>query len=121
MKIELVDILEEDPQARSGKFVLIEHDGNYRMLRSSMQICEYHARIVARYAAMHGIDVRLNRDASDLLERPAQFQIHGGGYWEQREDRDVRLYAKSAAFGHFDQSLILGLGIDSPLRFFIDS
>lgn len=120
MKIQLVDELAADLDAHVGKFILVEHQARYFMVRSSPKICEYHAQILARFAAKLEIPVRLNGDGSDVQAPPEELSIHGGGYWEQQRDGRIRLFAKSAAFGVFDRSLIEGLGIDSPHRWIID-
>lgn len=120
MKIRWLDELDEDRNATLGKFVLIGHGEDYWFIRSSPKICEYHAQIVERYAQRHGIPVRLNSDRSDLARAPEGLRILGGGYWEQLDDGRMRFFAKSAAFGRFDEDLIQGLGFDRDLQWFIE-
>lgn len=119
--IGLVDFLEGDLSARVGKFVLISQSGRYFLLRSSPKVCEYHAQIVAAFAERHDLPISLLRDGSDLARPCEAIELHGGGYWEYRDDRRLRLYAKSTAFGPFDQSLLRGLGLDTSLDWFIDA
>lgn len=120
MTIQLVNELAGDLDALVGKFILLEHQERYFLVRSSPRICEYHAQILARFAPSLGITVHLNSDGSDLLQAPEGLQIHGGGYWEQQRDASIRLFAKSAAFGVFDRSLIEGLGISGDHHWVID-
>lgn len=118
--IELVDFLDGDVDARVGKFVLVSQGDRYLLLRSSPRICEYHAQIVAAYAERQALPIALLHDGSDLSQPCDGLKIHGGGYWEHKEDGRLRLYAKSAAFGPFDPSLLRGLGLDTRLDWFID-
>lgn len=120
MAIRWIDDLEQDPQATLGKFVLLEQGGEYLFVRSSPRIAEYHAQIVDRYAKRQGLKVNLNADHSDLVNAPTNFLIHGGGYWEQLKDGRIRLFAKSAAFGRFDESLVRGLGFDREVDWIIE-
>lgn len=120
MKIQLVDELAGDLDAQVGKFILVEHESRYFLVRSSPQICEYHAQILARFAPSLGIEIQLNRDGSDLARAPEGLRLYGGGYWEQQRDGRIRLFAKSAAFGVFDRALIEGLGIAGPHHWIVD-
>lgn len=120
MKIQLVNELAGDLDAHVGKFILLEHQDRYFMIRSSPRICEYHAQILARFAPNLGLEVHLNRDGSDLCQALQGARLHGGGYWEQQRDGRIRLFAKSAAFGVFDHTLIEGLGISGDHEWVID-
>lgn len=120
MKIQLIDELAADLNAQLGKFILLEHEARYFMVRSSPRICEYHAQILARFASQLNLPIQLTADGSDLKTPVEGVRLHGGGYWEQQRDGQIRLFAKSAAFGVFDRSLIEGLGIDSPHHWIVD-
>lgn len=120
MTIQLVDELRGDLDATVGKFILVEHEERYFMVRSSPRICEYHAQILARFAQTLGMTVQLTSDGSDLAAHHEKLRLHGGGYWELQRDGRIRLFAKSAAFGVFDRSLIEGLGIASAHHWLID-
>lgn len=120
MKIQLVDELAGDLDAQVGKFILMEHQGRYFLVRSSPRICEYHAQILARFAPTIGLHPQLNADGSDLHSPLEGATLHGGGYWEKLQDGRIRLFAKSAAFGVFDRSLIEGLGIAGDRRWIVD-
>lgn len=120
MKIQLVDELAGDLDAQVGKFILVEHEDRYFMVRSSPRICEYHAQIFARFAKRLNVTIELLADGSDVRSTPKDLRLHGGGYWEQQRDGRIRLFAKSAAFGVFDRSLIEGLGISGERQWLID-
>lgn len=120
MAIQWIDDFASDPQATLGKFVIIEHEERFVLIRSSMRVCEYHAQIVARFAQNAGLEALLNADKSDLLRVPPEIRIHGGGYWELQPDQRVRLFAKSSAFGRFDEGLLLGLRSQTSWQWYIE-
>ena len=90
-------------EKRSGKFVQIRNDDREYLVFSTADLTPYHADIVERFCREKGLHgtydgARKRFDISDTA-----WVIAGGGKFEiDKEQRYIRLYDNSMAYGRFD-------------------
>ena len=101
-------------QARSGKFIIVSDAARYYVVIAPIEEFPYHAHILAQFCSERGVTVDFNQDRDAAEIRGDRVSIHGGGYWERSDDDKIEFFGRSQAYGRFDESLMVGLGIDCP-------
>ncbi len=96
-----------DPMGGDGKFVLIINGSDLHVVLSPIAKTPYHANIVALYLGEGG------HAAVEMLPGPhcristPGWSVKGGGYYAVLgDDRTLRFYGKSTAFGRYARKLL---------------
>jgi hypothetical protein len=91
------------PARRAGKFVQIKHEDTEYFIFSPKEITRYHADLVQLFCQEKGIDGSYNEQIKRHDIHDPSWIIMGGGKFEiDDEERRLRLYDNSMAYGRFD-------------------
>ena len=91
------------PQRQTGKFVQIRHGQTEYLIFSPKEFTRYHADIVKLFCDERGIDGFFNPTVKSFDIYDPDWMVIGGGKFElDREDKYLRLYDNSMAYGKFD-------------------
>ena len=91
------------PARRSGKFVQVLHGETEYFVFSSREISPYHADILERFCRERSIEGVYEEGGKRFRILDAEWIIVGGGKFEIDEnERYIRLYDNSMAYGRFD-------------------
>lgn len=116
MRFELIDYSEHYftehamkpvPENRGGKFVQIrnEDSGREYLVLSPAVFSMYHANIVERFCALHGLDGHWTSGRTSYLIVDDSWQVVGGGRWAINSgEKTLELGSSSQAYGRFDQA-----------------
>jgi hypothetical protein len=92
------------PDKIAGKFVQLVNDSAEYLVFSPKEASRYHADIVARFCAEHGIPgVYDNTHKRFDIHAPAWTVIGGGKFETDKRKKQLRLYDDSLAYGKFDR------------------
>ncbi len=92
------------PEQRNGKFIQVRHDDTEFLVLSPRDLTAYHANIAERFFSEQGVAGSTNAHRTDFRSQDAEWEIVGGGSWEQDESaRTLRLFGSSQAYGQFDR------------------
>jgi hypothetical protein len=104
--LQLIHFRDDGGAAASskGKFVLLRHRGTLHICLAERTLAGFHADIVERYCAEHGVPVTRADDRSPAVPGP-ELQVLGGGRFElDPHRRTLRLYGVSIAYGSFPRA-----------------
>ncbi|MDQ7786302.1 MAG: hypothetical protein RDU01_01720 [Thermodesulfovibrionales bacterium] len=91
------------PKRIDGKFVQMRHEGMEYLVFSPKEFSKYHADIVKTYCQGKGIDGVYDAQAKRFdIDDPAWVIIGGGKFVMNREEKVIRLYDNSMAYGRFE-------------------
>jgi len=92
------------PEKIQGKFVQMRHKGMEYILFSPKEFSKYHADIVKTYCQEKGIAGIYNGQAKRFdIDDPAWVILGGGKFEMDREEKVIRLYDNSMAYGRFEE------------------
>jgi hypothetical protein len=93
------------PDTMAGKFVqIVNSSGDEYLVFSPKEVSRFHADIVARFCAEHGIPgVYDNTHKRFDIHAPAWTVIGGGKFETDKRKKQLRLYDDSLAYGKFDR------------------
>ena|SRR5208337_2533034 len=92
-----------EPPVVTGKFVQIRNKGRLFLVFSPKDFMKYHANIVERFCLDSGMEGSYDpeRKRFDILDEA--WIIQGGGKFEiSRNEKTIRLFDDSMAYGKFD-------------------
>ena len=91
------------PQRRTGKFVQIKHEDMEYLIFSPKEFTRYHADLVQKFCQDKGVDGSYNEQIKRYDTHDPSWIITGGGKFEiDDEEKSLRLYDNSMAYGRFD-------------------
>ena len=113
--IDLSNLFGSDVNKRTGKFVLVEHDGHSILAFGRIDQFEYHAQILAAVCDRRDIDAGWIRSKELLEIYDRNVTIAGGGWFElDPVEKTVRFYGYSTAYGQYDQIILDDILSRSP-------
>ena len=93
------------PKRIYGKFVQMRHEGVEYLLFSPKEFSKYHADIVKMHCREKGIAGVYNVPAKRFdIDDPSWVILGGGKFDLDLEDKVIRLYDNSMAYGRFEES-----------------
>jgi hypothetical protein len=91
------------PPERRGKFVQIRDMETEYIVLAPRKLSYYHANIVERFFLSRGMAGGYNPKGDFYSVNHPDWTVVGGGMWDINEDeRTLRLYGTSQAYGGFD-------------------
>ncbi len=94
----------EKPSKRSGKFIQIKHKDTEYLIFSPKEFTRYHADLVEKFCLEKGIAGTYNRQLKRYEILDPSWGILGGGKFEiDEEEKILRLYDDSMAYGKFQE------------------
>lgn len=94
--------------APRGKFVVLADARRTHLALSSIEKTPFHAQIVQDYLESRGLAQVEAPDGNDCRILTPGWRILGGGYYEiDRENRQLRFFGRSTAFGRYPRELLL--------------
>lgn len=105
--IDLSGVLESESDKRTGKFVLVEHNGLSILALGHIDEYEYHAQILAALCDQREIASSWIRSRELLAIYDPDVSIAGGGWFDlDPVESTLRFYGYSTAYGQYDDRLL---------------
>lgn len=93
------------PARRSGKFLVLRNDDTEYLVFSPLKLTPYHSNLLERFCRERGLKGSYDSERKRYsIEEPPWVVEGGGKFTLDAEDKTIRLYDDSMAYGKFNPS-----------------
>ncbi len=105
--VDLSGVLDDGSDKRTGKFMLVEHNGLSILALGHIENYKYHAQILAALCDQREIAASWIRRRELLRIFDPDVSIAGGGWFDfDPLEKSLRFYGYSTAYGQYDSGLL---------------